>query len=83
MGGFKQLDGETWTECVSHLPCSWQTSGACLNHNISVRSVTGKRCEVVIYGLDQVFDIIPRIRVMSSLKRNWNPRLVMGFHRTC
>lgn len=41
-GGFKQLDGETRAGCVSHLPCRWQTAGACWNHHISVRSVTGK-----------------------------------------
>lgn len=85
MGGWgwsKQLDGGTRAECVSHLPYSWQARGACLNHNISACSVTGKRCEVVIYRLDQVFDVIHWIRVMWSFIK-WKSKLVVVSHTTC
>lgn len=80
-GWSKQLDGGTRAECVSHLPYSWQARGACLNHNISACSVTGKPCEVVIYWLDQVFDVIHWIRVMWSFIK-WKPELVLVSHTT-
>lgn len=81
-GWSKQLDGGTRAECVSHLPYSWQARGACLNHNISACSVTGKPCEVVIYWRDQVFDVTHWIRVMWSFIK-WKPELVLVSHTPC
>lgn len=71
---------------VCHIcPTVGKRRGAWLNHNISACSVTGKRCEVVIYWLDEVFDVIHRIQVMSSLKKKQKPELVVVVvsHTTC